>query len=346
MKHKQTHVSLGMTALMFSAALAFPQLTHAAPTVSRLTPPSAFFSNNDPDPPYISRFLPGQRFDLQATVSPDTGQSISSVQFYVDGVLVVGNVSLITSGIVAGKPPGTAVASLRAYSNLAPGIHFLTVIAQQSDTQTETRHGNFEVIPIKPTGLAARNIIIMIGDGMGLATRAAARIMFSGVSQGKANAPLVIDTLPFTAVVSTPSLNSICTDSSPGASCYATGNKANNNQHGVFPDDTNDVGDNPRVESIGEYLHRTQGRSLGLVTTTDIFDSTPAAFSSHTQQRASGTGICDEYFDERNMTGLTVLMGGGRKWFLPNTTTGSGRSAATDYVPPADVVSAWGVPPG
>src|ERR1044071_9643759 len=89
----------------------------AAPSVRRLTPPSALFSLNDPDPPYISRFLPGQRFDLQATISPDAGQSIASVQFYVDGVLVPGTVSLVTSGIVAGKPPGTTVASLRAYSN-------------------------------------------------------------------------------------------------------------------------------------------------------------------------------------------------------------------------------------
>jgi alkaline phosphatase len=141
-------------------------------------------------------------------------------------------------------------------------------------------------------------------------------------------------------------LNSIVTDSSPGASCYATGNKANNNQHGVFPDDTLDNFDNPRVESIGEYLHRTQGKSLGLVTTTDLFDSTPAAFGSHTQARAAGTGIVDEYFDERDASGLAVLMGGGRKWFLPNTVPGSGRTAATDGILPAAAATAWGVPQG
>jgi alkaline phosphatase len=37
-------------------------------------------------------------------------------------------------------------------------------------------------------------------------------------------------------------------------------------------------------------------------------------------------------------------MGGGRKWFLPNTTTGSGRSSTTDYSVPNDVATAWGVP--
>ena len=146
---------------------------------------------------------------------------------------------------------------------------------------------------------------------MGVAHRTAARIMGSGVTLGKANAPMAMDTFPFTGMVTTHSLNSIVTDSSPGASCYATGNKANNNQHGVFPDDTKDNFDNPRVESIGEFLHRTQGRSLGLVTTADVFDSTPAAFGSHTQARASGTGIVDEYLDERAATGLTVLLGGG-----------------------------------
>ena len=161
MKLKQTHVRLGITALIFSAALAFPQLTYAAPTVSQLTPPSALFNYNDPNPPYISRFLPEQRFDLQATVSPEAGQTISSVQFYVDGVLVPGSVSLVTNGIVAGKPPGTTVASLRAYSNPLPGVHTLTVVAQQADDQLVTRSGNFEVIPIKPTGLAARNIIMI-----------------------------------------------------------------------------------------------------------------------------------------------------------------------------------------
>src|SRR6185503_7245391 len=190
----------------------------------------------------------------------------------------------------------------------------------------------------------AKNVIILIGDGMGIAHRTAARIMLNGVTLGKANAPLSMDRFPYTGVVTTHSLNSIVTDSSPGASCYATGNKANNNQHGVFPDDTTANGDNPRIESIGEYLHRTQGRALGIVTTTDLFDSTPGAFGSHTQARAAGTGIIDQMFDERHLTGLKVLMGGGRKWFLPAGTLGSGRNATTDYLVPADVAAAWGVP--
>jgi alkaline phosphatase len=334
-----------MLGLVIVGVMAAAPHASAAPLVSRLTPPSALFNFNDPSPPIISRFLPGQRFDLQATVSPDAGQTISSVQFQVDGMTVPGTVSL-TPATVAGKPAGAVVASLRAYASSAAGVHTLSVSAVQSDSQTVTASGNFEIQKILPTHLKARNIIILIGDGMGIAHRTAARIMLNGVALGKANAPLAMDTFPFTGTVKTHSLNSIVTDSSPGASCYATGNKANNNQHGVFPDDTTDNGDNPRVESIGEFLHRTQGRSLGLVTTTDAFDSTPAAFGSHTQARTAGTGIIDQFFDERSATGLKVLLGGGRKWFLPNTTAGSGRTTGTDYVVPADVAAAWGVGAG
>ncbi len=326
--------------------LSITSVVHAALQVTRLTPPSALFSAGDPDPPIIARFLPDQRFDVQATIQPDAGQAITHVEFLVDGAPVGGTVTLKPA---TGSAAGRTIATLRAYANANPGVHTLNVTALQSDNQRVTTNGNFQVIPIKPTGLAAKQVIILIGDGMGISHRTAARIMKNGVTLGKANAALSMDTFPITGVVTTHSLNSIVTDSSPGASCYATGNKANNNQHGVFPDDTGgntpaENGDNPRIESIGEYLHRTQGRALGIVTTTDLFDSTPGAFGSHTQARAAGTGIIDQMFDERHLTGLKVLMGGGRKWFLPAGTLGSGRNAATDYLVPADVAAAWGVP--
>jgi alkaline phosphatase len=148
-------------------------------------------------------------------------------------------------------------------------------------------------------------------------------------------------------MVITHSLNSIVTDSSPGAACYANGNKSNNNQQGVFPDDTTDNFDNPRVELIGEYLWRTQRRTLGIVTTSDVFDATPGAFGTHTQSRGAGTGIIDQYLDEAVAKGgLRVLMGGGRKWFLPQGTPGSARVAGSDYVLPADLAGGWGVTPG
>jgi len=149
-----------------------------------------------------------------------------------------------------------------------------------------------------------------------------------GYAQGKALEPLAMDGFTATGLVKTASLNSIVTDSSPGMTAYVSGNKNNNNEEGVFPDDTVDAFDNPRVEYLSEYLHRTQGKQLGIVTTADVFDATPAGNAVHTSNRGAGTGIVDQFFDDRGLTGLRVLMGGGRKWFLPAGTPGVGAARA------------------
>ena len=155
-----------------------------------------------------------------------------------------------------------------------------------------------------------------------------------------------MDTFPHVALVRTASLTSIVTDSAPGMSNYVTGNKAANSEEGVWPDDTLDPFDNPRVEYLSEFLHRTRGTQLGLVTTADVFDATPAANAVHTGSRGAGTGIVDQYFDDRGLTGLTVLMGGGRKWFTPAGLPGSQRAARTDYVLSEALASGWGAARG
>jgi alkaline phosphatase len=318
----------------------------AAPAVSRLTPPSLRFSTAVSGAPYIARFLPGQRFDLQATVRPDGGATISGAQFYIDGKLVSGAVTLVPA-TVSGLPANTVCPTLRAYSNTTPGVHTLKVVATQSDGLSVEAEGEFEVVGITQQGRRAKNVIVMIGDGMGIAHRSAARIAYRGIASGKALAPLEMDSMDSVALVRTASLNSIITDSSPGAACYSSGNKANNNQQGCFPDDTTAKFDNPRVELIGEYLARTQGKALGIVTTADVFDATPGAFGTHTQDRGAGTGICDQYLDEAVVkSNLRVLMGGGRKWFLPATTTGSARASGSDYSLPAELATGWGVAAG
>ncbi|MFO1368765.1 MAG: alkaline phosphatase [Marinagarivorans sp.] len=340
--NKLLHASVLMCAGVAASA-------NAAPVVSRLTPPSQLFASQGAEAgPIIARFIPGQRFDLQATVSPDAGKTITSVQFFVDGNPVSGSVALTGgSALNAGLPPETKVASLRAYTNATPGIHNLSVKVTQSDNQQTTATGNFEIVGINANaGRKAKNIIIMLGDGMGASHRTAARIMLNGYAQGKTKERLAMDTFPNTAMIMTASLNSIITDSAPGMSNYVTGNKAQNNQEGVWPDDTKDAFDNPRFEYLSEFLARTQGKKLGIVTTADVFDATPAANAVHTSNRGAGTGIVDQFFDDASKSGLTVLLGGGRKWFLPNGTPGSARAASSDYSLPADIISGWGAAPG
>ena len=357
MKNRFTRKTKLIRTALIIGALGTTLPIFAAPTVSRLTPPSELFATKGASTQVIARFLPDQRFDLQATIRPDAGTTVSRVEFAVDGRPVVakaGATSLVTTGLVTGLPVGTAVASVRGYANQTPGTHELSVTATQSDGQSSTARGNFEIYEIQFGGKRVKNIILMLGDGMGATHRTAARIMAYGYAQGKARGRLAMDTFPVTGMVMTASLNSIVTDSAPGMSNYVTGNKANNNQEGVFPDDTVDAFDNPRIEYLSEYLRRTRGTSLGIVTTADVFDATPAANAIHTSNRGAGTGIVDQYLDDRSLTGLSVLMGGGRKWFLPNATdstrpqssNGSQRTTATDYTLPPDIVAGWGAAPG
>ena len=342
-------------ASLFASALALACMgAYATPTVSRLTPPSELFTSGHAAP-VIARFLPGQRFDLQATIRPEAAAlTISSASFAIDGRPVRATVALKTCGkdCLSGVPANATVATVRAVSVDKPGLHTFSVKALQSDGQTTTAQGNFEVIALQNGGQKVKNIIIMLGDGMGAAQRTAARIVAGGYAQGKTITPLAMDTFPVTGMIKTASLNSVVTDSAPGMTSYVSGNKNNNNEEGVFPDDTTDPFDNPRIEYLSEYLHRTQGKALGLVTTADVFDATPAGNAVHTSSRAAGTGIVDQYLDDRSNTGLVVLMGGGRKWFVPAGTPGSARGDKTDYAFSAtdphtsEIVKRWNAAPG
>lgn len=347
MKHLPSLLAGACALLALSAA-------HAAPTVTRLTPPSELFSSGRPEP-VIARFLPGQRFDLQATIKPDAGQRITAARFLIDGKPVDATVALrdCAAGCVKGVAAETAIATVRAVSLQKAGRHTFSVEATQADGQTVSATGNLDVVPFTTAmGPKVKNLIILVGDGMGAAQRTAARIVKGGYAQGKVIQPLAMDTFPATGMVKTASLNSVVTDSAPGMTAYVSGNKNNNNEEGVFPDDTVDAFDNPRIEYLSEYLHRTQGKALGVVTTADVFDATPAGNAVHTSNRGAGTGIVDQFFDDRARTGLTVLLGGGRKWFLPAGTAGSERAEASDYAfsasdpHTAEIVKRWGAAPG
>ncbi|HEY3284502.1 MAG TPA: alkaline phosphatase [Armatimonadota bacterium] len=292
-------------------------------------------------PPDGARFAVDQRFDLRIEAKAASG-SLKSLRLSLDSKPIPA--TLDANGSV----------TLRGLSSTVAGPHVITASAEDG-SGSGSASATFEVVDSVGDARPARNIIFFLGDGMGASHRTAARIMRYGVANGRPKGHLAMDRLQGTAMVSTHSLNSIVTDSSPGMSCYVTGNKANNNQEGVYPDNTvaaTDAADqslsfdNPRVEYLSEYLHRKLGKVTGIVTTADVEDATPAANAVHTANRNAGTGICDQYFDERDHSGLRVLMGGGRRWFLPNTAPGSSRSAKTDYQFDAASASALGVPAG
>ncbi len=235
----------------------------------------------------------------------------------------------------------------------AAGRHTLTATTGDGATATAT----WEVFawqPARATTPAVKNVILLLGDGMGLAVRTAARALSRGYTSGKADGRLAMDTMEATGLVMTAALNAFVTDSAPGMSSYVTGHKAANNMAGVYPDNTwparakgeqetprDGVGifDNPRTEYLGALLRRTRGIgfNVGIVTTADVTDATPAANAVQTSNRSAMSGIASRFLDERAINGVSVLMGGGRCHFIVKASSeatcgrGDGRDLEADF---------------
>lgn len=323
---KALAIAARLATATFGALLALPATAQTPPTV-RLVPPDG------------ARFLPGQRFDIRVEVDAAS----ASATLDLNGTAIA-----FTSGAPSGadgiSAAGVSGFNVRGFSITQPGTYTLRAVASAGGPTT-TVTTTFRVVDL-PNGLGGpgrvKNVILFIGDGMGLAHRTAARIVRHGVTNGDPDGKLAMDTMPGTGFLSTHSLNSIVTDSAPGMSGYSTGNHQNNNQEGVWPARVTNPFFAPRVEYLGQYLKRVRGTALGIVSTADVEDATPAANAVHTAARGNGTGIVDQYLDEADRSGLAVLMGGGRRWFVPASNTLSSRASGTDYGPlPSDLVTGW-----
>jgi alkaline phosphatase len=292
-------------------------------------------------PPPGATFAVDQRFDLrvEATGTTDAPRGL---------VVTLDGRDITTTNILAPGPNGelggggagtapdakvqpSAAAAANTTNFLARSLRFTTPGAHVVQARTAdgvTLDATYQVLEWQTPRAGARparNVILLLGDGMGITHRTAARIVSRGQTYGKTNGPLAMDTLPVTGEVMTSSLNATITDSAPGMSSYVTGHKANNNHVGVYPDNTPDHFDNPRVEYLGELLHRTRGRgfNVGLVTTAAVIDATPAGNAVHSSFRDAYYDIATHLYDERATNGVTVLMGGGSTYFLPKSAGGT-----------------------
>ncbi len=279
----------------------------------------------------------GQRFDIRVEATSDTATPPAGLTVLVNGVSVTSrnvldpgiggergaggagasDARLATRHRATAAPPNSSNLLVRDYAAGTSGE--LLIEARTADGASARVRLIVQPWDAQTSPRRARNIILLLGDGMGAAHRTAARIVSRGVRNGRANGRLAMDTLDVTGMVMTASLNSVITDSSPGMAAYVTGQKSNNNQQGVYPDNTADVFDNPRVEYLGELLRRMRGDgfNVGIVSTADVTDSTPAANAVHTADRYAGPGIAAQFLDERDRNGVAVLLGGGARHFMP-----------------------------
>ena len=294
--------------LLFAALL--PRSAAEAATTIRIMPPDG------------STLAAGQLVDIRVEATGTDGVAPAGLRVWVDGTeWTARNAPDAQQGAAA----GTANFLVRRFSRATAG----TLVIRATTADGATAESRLQVGawagPVRAGRPRARNVILFLGDGMGAAHRTAARLVSRGWRSGRAGGRLAMDTLDVTGMVMTGSLNDVITDSSPGMSSYVTGQKSANNQQGVFPDNTADQFDNPRIEYLGEILRRTRGPgfNVGIVTTADVTDSTPAANAVHTSSRFAGAGIAARFLDERTTNGVSVLLGGGATHFAPKAAGGS-----------------------
>ena len=155
-----------------------------------------------------------------------------------------------------------------------------------------------------------KNIIFMIGDGMGINQVAGARIKAYG-ADGRLN----METLPVTGLLKTHSIDDLITDSGASATALSTGYKTRNKMIGMSADTT-------RVITIMEAA-RDGGLSTGLVVTSSITHATPACFAAHVPNRYTEQEIARQLV----ASGTDVMLGGGKKFFLPKSAGGDRKDA-------------------
>ncbi len=141
-----------------------------------------------------------------------------------------------------------------------------------------------------------KNVILMIGDGMGIAQ------IYAGMTANRGN--LFLNNIKHVGFSLTYSANRYVTDSGAGGTAIATGHKTNNSSIGV------DSEERP-VPSILE-MAQANGLATGIVVTTSILDATPAAFVAHVPDRDMMPEIAADFAE----TGPDVFIGGGIEHFI------------------------------
>ncbi|MBC7007919.1 MULTISPECIES: alkaline phosphatase [unclassified Pseudoalteromonas] len=242
----------------------------------------------------------------------------------------------VTDTSVACNAPATSLTA----SQLAP----LTDNEWFKSAQVKVASSEENIAAVVKESGKAKNVILFVGDGMGISTVTAARIM-AGQLEGKLGEEhqLSFETLPFSGFAKTYNVDAQTPDSAGTMTAMASGVKTDAGVIGVDEDiergNCATVAGNELVTAT--ELAEIAGKSTGIVSTARITHATPAATYAKSADRnwedvsdmpeAAVTAGCEDIasqlvnfeanlearYEGLDVDGLEVVMGGGRRHFLP-----------------------------
>ena len=156
---------------------------------------------------------------------------------------------------------------------------------------------------------APKNVIYMIGDGMGPAFTTAYRY-YKDDPTTKEIETTVFDTILKGMAHTYPDDHTYVTDSAAGATALSSGHKSYNGAIAV------DTAKKP-VKTMLE-IAKEQGMTTALVATSQINHATPASFAAHNESRRNYDDIANDYIDNKIAGKLPVdlMLGGGTQYFI------------------------------
>ena len=193
---------------------------------------------------------------------------------------------------------------------------------------------------------AAKNVILFVGDGMGISTLTAARIL-EGQNNGNTGEEnlLSFETFPYSALAKTYNTNQQTPDSAGTMTAMMTGVKTKAGVIGLSPEAIRAECENNPNHQLFTALEAAElvGKATGIVSTARLTHATPAATYAKSPERnweddsdmpeeaiaAGCTDIASQLIDFPYGDGIDVAMGGGRRHFLPNDATANSIDAVS-----------------
>ena len=270
----------------------------------------------------------------------------------------------LKSTLLSGVLP-LAIASY-SYADILPASQTSNLWFSDGKTLTENKAST------APASSTAKNVILFVGDGMGISTLTAARIL-QGQQNGQTGEEnlLSFESFPHTALVKTYNVDAQTPDSAGTMTAMISGVKTDAGVIGVSEaverGDCESAQQNPLITAI--ELAELKGLATGIISTARITHATPAAAYAKSADRnwedisdmpaAAIDAGCEDIasqlinfesklearIDGADVDGIDVVMGGGRRHFLPKDASANSPDALSsvegDRTDGRNLVTEW-----